>query len=135
MAIALFLLAANLCRADDTVRLTPGLWEVRTTTRLPELSQSLSRETTSCLQSSAMDPTEVFENTRQCSVSEKKLDGNAMTWLVACTVPGKGNTHGNGAFTSHGDHAEGSTTLRMFHRGREIAMIATWSGRLIGPCP
>lgn len=120
---------------SETLRLTPGMWQIKTSTRLPAMSQSISRQYAECIQISDLDPTSFFDNPKQCSISEKTFSGNAMNWQLECTVPGKGRLQGRGNFASHGDRAEGSATLTVFHEGTQVEMITHWSGRRIGACP
>lgn len=134
IATILFFFVPNPCSAAETIRLAQGLWEIRTSTRLPELSQSVSRQYTECIGISDLDPSSFFENTRHCTISGKTLSGNAVNWLLDCTVPGRGKLHGRGSFASTGARAEGSTTLWVLHQGREVEMIAKWSGHRIGEC-
>jgi Protein of unknown function (DUF3617) len=134
LAAALFTAAPNLFGAEESVRLTPGIWEIRTATRVPALSQSISRQFNKCIAISEFDPSSIVDYGDQCLVTDRSITGDALKWLLVCDITGRSKLYGHGEFTSQGDRAEGKTTFRVPHQGRQVEMVATWSGRRIGDC-
>ena len=134
ISVGPFLSLSHFCLAAETIQLTPGFWEIHTSTRLPAMSQSVSSQLTQCIENGDIDPSDLLKNNGQCAISEKKLENNRMSWLLQCTVPGSGIVHGHGEFSSGGDRAEGASTMIVPHQGEDVEVVSTWSGRRIGEC-
>ena len=65
---------------------------------------------------------------RNCTVSDHKVAGNKVTWIMACTVP-KPMT-GTGEFVYAGDTYTG--TMKMNRAGQVMTM--KYSGKRLGDC-
>jgi Protein of unknown function (DUF3617) len=112
-----------------------GDWEVKVEMQMPGMPMNLPAQTIKqCITpQDAADPQKTLPpNTRgrgqnDCKVSDYKVDGNKVTWLVSC--PSEQMT-GTGEFV----YAENSYTgtMKMNARGQDMTM--KYSGRRLGDC-
>ncbi len=132
--IGVWALSAAVHGQSDGVNITPGLWEIKSTSQVPSMSQAIGDTVTRCIQEESIDPTKLLSDSQVCTVSAKKVTGNSMSWNMDCAMQGMLKANGRGEFTSMGDTAKGLTEMTANMNEQVLNIKATWIGRRVGEC-
>ena len=130
------LFAASLL-AQDLMK--PGRWETTTQMDMPGLPVKMPEmKATSCVTpDQAKNPGGTVQNATwrgrgrgndNCKTSDQKVDGNKVTWKIACT--GADAMTGEGEMVFSGDSYAGKMTMSM----AQGQMTMQYSGKRIGEC-
>ncbi len=107
-----------------------GKWSVSVQTEIPGMPFKMPAiKTTHCLtEEEAANPQPPKDkNSKDCTVSDYKIDGNTVTWTMECP---KQKMKGTGEMTYSGDAYEGQMKMNM--DGQE--MVQKYSGKYLGAC-
>ncbi len=130
---ALFLAVSS---ANAAPNMHPGQWEITTTIEMVGMPMQMPAvKTTQCLTRDDLIPKETSGSNvqRPCKVKNTKIDGNTVSWDMACSD--KNQTSGQGVVTYHGDTFEG--TIRMvstLSSKKKLQMILHLKGKRVGDC-
>lgn len=116
-----------------------GKWEVKMEMDLPGMPQGMQPiTTTQCITPDMVkDPNQAIPQSgrggrglpERCKVSDYKIDGNKVTWSMACEPPPQAMT-GSGEMTYSGDTYTGVVNVNT--GGRSMTM--KYSGKRLGDC-
>ncbi|PLX62645.1 DUF3617 family protein [Sedimenticola selenatireducens] len=126
------LLSTTAADAAD-MQITPGMWEVQITSKMPMLPQPTVKSMQHCFTASRLSPDEIMQNANNCEFSDVQASSSQVSWKMACTGHG-GNMTGTGHFESQGDTMNGTLQMSMEMQGQQITMDHQWSGKRIGEC-
>ena len=133
--IGLWALATTVYAGNDGVKITPGLWEIKSTSHIPSMSQAIGDTVTRCIREDTIDPAKLLSASKVCSITDKTVTGLSMSWNMNCSMPGRVKAKGRGEFTSSGHSATGLTEMTASANEQAIKIKATWIGRRVGDCP
>ena len=123
--LALGGLGAEGARAEG-LPIKDGLWE--TTMRNPMTGERTSRE---CLKDAVLDPQTMLEGQDDCQMTEQALDGNTLTFTLAC-AGGSGTAEGR--MFVEGDQGNGEISMQFDTAGRKMSMTMSWDAVRVGDC-
>lgn len=103
-----------------------GLWE--TTMRNPMIGERTSRE---CLKDTVLNPQTMLEGQDDCQMTEQALEGNTLTFTMAC-ADGSGNAQGR--MSVDGDRGDGEINMQFDVGGRPMSMSMSWDAVRVGDC-
>jgi Protein of unknown function (DUF3617) len=118
-------LGAESARADG-LPIRDGLWE--TTMRSSMMGERTSRE---CLKDTVLDPQTMLEGQDDCEMTEHALEGNTLTFTMAC-AGGSGTAQGR--MSVEGDHGDGEINMQFDMGGRPMSMSMSWDAVRVGDC-
>jgi hypothetical protein len=128
------LLAPAIATADETVTMTPGMWEMTMTMKMSMMAQEQTKVENVCIEKDQFDPHDFnMEQDSPCDLSEISSKGNTVSWSVSCPTPG-GSMAGGWEFTSHGDTVEGTGQMSAKMGEMAIDMDMDWTGKHTGDC-
>ena len=110
-----------------------GRWEVKMEMQMAGMTMPAQTMTQCVTKEEAADPQKGLPpagrgaNPNDCKVSDHKVDGNKVTWSMACE---KEKMTGTGEFVYSGDTYTG--TMKMNAQGQEMTM--KYSGKRLGDC-
>jgi hypothetical protein len=128
---ACLLLAAGSAQA---VKVEPGKWFMDMEGSSAMTGTLMSRKRIECIKSEDYDPSgSVMTPESQCRVTDRKEEGNRMTWSLSCPGgnPDQPEIHGEGLFISDGKTARGTMTLDLSFGGKQIRQESRWRGKWI----
>jgi hypothetical protein len=123
--LALGGLGAEGARAEG-LPIRDGLWE--TTMQNPMTGERVSRE---CLKDAVLDPQTMLEGQDDCQMTEQALDGNTLTFTMAC-AGGSGTAEGR--MFVEGDQGNGEISMQFDMGGRQMSMTMSWDAVRVGDC-
>jgi len=125
--------AVSLAHAADSVPITPGLWEINTTSTNP-FSGSKSRTGQECMTEDVFEPSKMMADipADACDVNTH-VSGNTISYDMNCSMQGQQMT-GNGTFTVNGDTAKGEMTMKSSISGQTFEMNMVSDASRIGDC-
>jgi hypothetical protein len=129
LIVASGLTLAGLCAGSaqaQGLQIRDGLWE--TTMKNPMTGERTHRE---CLKDAEFDPDKLLEGQSECTMTEQALDGNTLTFTMACAG---GNGTAQGRMFVDGDHGGGEVTMHFDMGGRPMDMTMSWDAVRIGDC-
>jgi hypothetical protein len=132
--LAAMLLAMQSATANDTVTITPGLWESTVTIESSFMPAMPPQTTQECVQKSTYDIRNMLRDQGECRITETSLSGAALRWKMSCRTAGGPQANGQGEVVSHGDRIEGNMTMDMSMQGQSITLKTIWTGKRIGDC-
>lgn len=114
-----------------SVNLHDGEWEITMKVEMPGMPAAAMKPHTikTCLTKANYVP-ETNQEKSDCKMENQKIDGNTVSWTMACK-----DTAGKGTVTYSGDSMEGLMESSTKVEGREINTKMAMSGKRIGPCP
>ena len=118
-------LGAEGARAEG-LPIKDGLWE--TTMRNPMTGERTSRE---CLKDAVLDPQTMLEGQDDCQMTEQALDGNTLTFTLAC-AGGSGTAEGR--MFVEGNQGNGEISMQFDTAGRKMSMTMSWDAVRVGDC-
>ena len=110
-----------------------GRWEVKMEMQMVGMTMPPQTLTQCVTKEEAADPQKAMPqsgrgaNPTDCKISDYKVDGNKVTWSMACP---KDQMTGAGEFVYSGDTYTG--TMKMNAQGQEMTM--KYSGKRLGDC-
>ncbi|AKH21548.1 DUF3617 domain-containing protein [Sedimenticola thiotaurini] len=120
--------------AAEDMQISPGLWEVQITSKMPMLPQPTVKSMQHCFTTGQLSPDKIMENSSNCEFSDVQSSGSELNWKMSCTGHG-GSMSGTGHFESAGTSMNGTLLMTMQMQGQQITMEHQWSGKRIGDCP
>ena len=128
-----FLALISWTHAAETLPITPGLWEIKTTTTTP-FSGSKDYSSRECMAEDSLSPNSMMKDmpADACEV-DSSVSGNTITYNMNCAMQGQQMT-GIGTFTVNGDTAKGEMTMSSSISGQKIEVTTTSTGKRIGDC-
>jgi hypothetical protein len=118
----------------EGVAVNPGLWEMTMTMQMPMLAAPQERTYTDCVKETELNPEKFqMEQDSGCSVDDVNLDGDTISWSMACDGP-MGPTTGQWSFTSDGDNVHGNGNMTANISGQPMEFTMTWTGSRLGDC-
>ena len=137
IALSLFLLGAAAATATAVqTPMRPGRWEVVMNMQMPNMPASMPEmKSTQCItpEQLAKDPASglprgMDQTSKDCTVSDFKVDGSTVSWKMACT--GQMKMSGTGEMTFKDDTYAG--VMRMTMPQGEMTMKL--AGKRLGDC-
>ena len=134
LLLAALLLTFSSASMARGVPMDPGKWETTMTMEMSMMPGPKVQTDIRCITESELSP-DNFQSVQDspCEVSEFEIDGNDVSWSIACPMPG-GSMTGNWSFTSGGDTVTGKGNLKGDMGGMAIEMNMSWEGKRIGDC-
>lgn len=132
MLASVLLLSTTAAVAED-MQITPGMWEIQITSKMPMLPQPTVKNMQQCFTASRISPEKIMQNSGNCEFSDVQASSSQVSWKMSCTGHG-GNMTGTGQFNSQGDSMNGTLQMSMQMQGQQITMDHQWSGKRIGDC-
>lgn len=132
LAVFVFALAFSFSVAWAEPNFNPGKWEITTTTEMTGVpGMKIPPVThTQCFEKGDIVP-QSEEGSEECSVSDIRIDGNTVSWKIACSGQ-NGGMSGTGEATYAGDTMKG--TMIMIMPGAGMKITNTLRGKRIGSC-
>ncbi len=87
-ALLLVLSLTSLGAQAEGLKVTPGKWEVRITTKMPGIPQPIENVGTQCIADSEMKPDELLRDSGECTFSDAKTSGSKFSWAMHCKNEG-----------------------------------------------
>ncbi len=115
--------------STGSVNMQEGKWEVTTTFEMQGMPSGMMKPTTVTTCLSQKDYVPKDEGQKDCIMKDVKVNGNTVSWAVACK-----DSSGTGTVTYAGSTFDGVTEMMMKEGGKETAVKMTMKGRHIGPC-
>jgi len=128
------LLLSTTATAAEDMQISPGLWEIQITSKMPMLPQPTVKSMQHCFTDSQLSPDQIMQNSTNCEFSDVQSSRSAVRWKMSCAGHG-GSMDGTGQFRSGGDNMQGTLQMSMQMQGQQITMEHQWSGKRIGDCP
>jgi len=127
--------AVEIASAEDGPKLKAGKWEFTTTTEVPMLPEPKTTTKTECVKEDKTDPLAAFSKTEDCTVTDRTVDGNSMTWEVECgTGENTPKVKGSGELTADDSNVEGKMEMVSNMGGQEMRFKSSWKGKRLGEC-
>ncbi len=117
----------------EGMKVEPGKWEFRTTSKAPMQPQPETRVSTTCIEKPEITPETFMRDSKDCSVSGAETTATSMKWKVSCPNP-HGQVNGHAEFTSAGEAVEGSMQMTMSFGSQSMSMEQRWEGKRLGAC-
>lgn len=120
--------------AAPSVNMQDGEWEITMKVEMPDMpgmpAGAMKPHTVkSCLSKDNYVPKTSREQS-DCTMENQKIDGNTVSWTVACK-----ETTGTGTITYSGDSMNGLMESTTRIEGKEMKTRMIMSGKRLGPCP
>jgi uncharacterized protein YceK len=117
--------------AVASVNMNQGQWEITTTIDMPDMPAAAMKPhtVTSCLSKTDYVP-KTNPQQSDCKLVDQKLDGNTVSWGVACK-----ESSGKGSITYAGDTFSGLMESTMKQGEKEMTFKMKMDGKRIGDCP
>ena len=137
MTVAFCALIAAPLLAQSQMR--PGRWEVTTQMDMPGMPVKMpATTTTSCVTPEQAknpgdtigDPSGRGRGNSNCKATDQKIDGNKVTWKMACT--GAQSMTGEGEMVFNGDSYTGKMNMTMAQMPGPMTLQIT--GKRVGDC-
>ena len=131
-AAILILGLSALTSANADVDLHEGLWEISSKIEMSGIPVKIpDMKTSQCINKEKIIPKTDKKINKYCTVSEQNIDGNTVTWKMACT----NNIESQGSITYHRDTFEGliTTKTEVPNMGM-MTMSMQMTGRRTGVC-
>ena len=119
--------------AAEAMRITPGLWQFNSETRMA--GEVTPHEATQCVALSELTPEAFMQQFPECKTESLEMSATSMSWKIRCRNE-DGKLKGEGQFTSSGSTLEGSVKATMTLKGGQpLGLEQTWSAKRVGDCP
>jgi hypothetical protein len=127
------LCSAVAASAGETLRVTPGKWQIHieTTNSMQPTPQIIDR--TECVTESEWDTDDLIQQAQGCTVSDVRASGDRLQWKMACGAPG-GQMTGEGDYRSSGDAVEGTVKMAIDAGGMSMTTDTRYTGKRVGAC-
>lgn len=132
--LAALLLAGTVFAAGVSV--TPGQWEMTSTTEMSMLPQPQIRSYKKCIEKSELNLDDFnMDKDSPCEFADIVIDGNTISWSISCPMQGAMSMNGQWQFTSSGDSIIGSGSMSTNTAGMQMEIKMDWEGKRLGNCP
>lgn len=118
--------------ADDVLPMTPGLWET-TVTSTNSFTGTQTNTQQECIVEDHFNPKKFAEGSDECELTESDVDGNTLTFTMACTMQG-GSATMTGSYTVDGDEGSGTMNMEGSFGGQTMTMESEMTAQRIGDC-
>ena len=116
----------------ESLKIKPGMWESTVTTTNSFTGTSTQTET-ECVVDEAFDPRTMFKDAEGCEVVDDTLEGNTLTFNLACSIEGTQATI-EGVYTTDGDVGSGTMNMEMSFGGQSMTMESSFEAKRLGDC-
>ena len=130
LSLSLSTIAAPLMA--DALPINPGLWETSVTTT-NQFTGTKTEKHQECLTDTEFDPAKMLGDQQQCNVTESTLNGNVLTFSLACNMEGATGTM-SGEYQSDGDSGTGTMVMEMSFGGQTMTMESNMTANRLGDC-
>jgi hypothetical protein len=118
--------------AGSELNMQEGKWEITTKMEIPSMPMDMPpMKHTQCLLKKDIVP-QSSQAGQECTISQTKVTGNTVTWVMQCSGGPGGDTKGNGTITYNGSSMKG--TIKMKDAQSNMEMTSHLTGRRIGEC-
>lgn len=131
--LASTLLSSTAAAAAEDMQISPGMWQIQITSKMPMLPQPTVKSLQQCFTASQISPDKIMQNSNDCEFTDVQSSRSQVSWKMHCVGHG-GNMTGSGRFNSRGDSMDGTLQMSMEMQGQQITMDHQWSGKRIGDC-
>lgn len=91
-------------------------------------------ETTSkCVTETSFDPASMMDSATGCSLAQNDIDGNTLTFEMACDMQGAQATM-SGMYETDGQTGKGGMEVQVDAAGMDMSMEMSWTTRRAGDC-
>ena len=118
--------------AGSELNMQEGKWEITTKMEIPSMPMDMPpMKHTQCLLKKDIVP-QSSQAGQECTISQIKVTGSTVTWVMQCSGGPGGDTKGNGTITYNGSSMKG--TIKMKDAQSNMEMTSHLTGRRIGEC-
>jgi hypothetical protein len=114
---------------SPSVNMQEGKWEITTTFEMPGMPADVMKPQTFTTCLSQKDYVPADKDQKDCTMQDVKIDGNTVTWSMACK-----DSSGKGRVTYAGNTFDGFIETIMREGAKEMNAKMSMKGRHIGPC-
>jgi len=130
---AFAILALAPCLAVAAAGTTPGMWEIKTSSKVKGMPFATPAVTVKeCIKENRSVPFNSSDN-KNCSFSDITSTGSSVTWKSTCKE-GDTTTVSKGSITYKGDTFSGTIEVSLVSGGKTSEMTQTISGKRTGDC-
>ena len=132
IALTILVTTASVSFAGSELNMQEGQWEITTKMEIPALSMDMPpMKHTQCLKQKNAVP-QGSQSGQECTISQTKITGNTVTWVMQCSGGPGGDTKGKGTITYNGSSMKG--TIEMTDTQSKMEMTGHLTGHRIGEC-
>ncbi len=118
----------------ESLSITPGEWEITTTSAISVLPQAVSETETKCLASTELKPSDMIEESAGCVHNQIQVKGSELSWELACSKS-SGTLSGTGSLKTSGKKEfSGGIQLAAPSEKKGLTIGKTWQAKHIGAC-
>lgn len=133
LAAGIAVLSLSLPALAEGMKVEPGKWEFTSSSKTPMGASPMPKATTECITESEMDPDEFLKDADGCSVVEKDVSSDKMSYVMSCAGP-TGPMVGRAVFTSTGSTVKGGMKMEIDFNGQPMTFETKWEGERVGDC-
>jgi len=132
IALTILVTTATVAFAGSELNMQEGQWEITTKMEIPSMPMDMPpMKHTQCLKKKDAVP-QSSQAGQECTISQTRITGNTVTWVMQCSGGPGGDTKGNGTITYNGSIMKG--TIKMTDTQSKMEMTSHLTGRRIGEC-
>jgi hypothetical protein len=132
LALSLSSILISSSAYSEGLKITPGMWET-TMVSTNSMTGTTTQTTSNCMADEEFDPKTMVEEAEGCEITDKNLDGNTLTFTMACNMQGA-DAIMKGVYSVNGDQGEGSMNMEMSFGGQTMTMENAFTAKRIGDC-
>ena len=117
---------------SEGLKIKPGMWET-TMVSTNSMTGTTTQTTSNCMADGEFDPKTMAEGAEGCEVTDDNVDGNTLTFTMACNMQGADVTM-EGLYSVDGDEGEGSMNMEMSFGGQTMTMENVFTAKRVGDC-
>lgn len=134
LACSCLFLSACTNKNAETLTISPGEWEIVTTSNISILPHAISDTVTKCLSSKDLSPSTLMEEGSGCSFTDFESTGSTIAWKMSCTKT-NGTLHGEGKLeTTTREAFSGGIQLMVPAEENALVIGKNWEAKYLGPC-
>ena len=119
----------------EGLTLTPGLWEIQSTTTSFMTAQPVTRQDTECIkEAKTIDPANMMSDGLDCDILENALDGDTLNFRMSCTMQGQAQATAVGRFQTDGETSNMDMSITFNMGGTDMTMKMQSTGKRVGDC-
>ena len=131
-ALSISTILMSLTAHSEGLKIRPGMWET-TMVSTNSMTGTTTQTTSNCMADEEFDPKTMAEGTEGCEITDNNVDGNTLTFTMACNMQGADVTM-EGQYAVEGDEGEGRLNMEMSFGGQSMTMENTFTAKRIGEC-
>ena len=132
IVLAMLVTTTSVSFAGSELNMQEGQWEITTNMEIPSMPMNMPpMKHTQCLMKKDIVP-QSSQAGQECTISQTKVTGNTVTWVMQCSGGPGGNTKGNGTITYDGSSMKG--TIKLTDTQSKMEMTSHLTGQRIGDC-